>query len=164
MNLRDVIKKIANDNEEVYSIPCTVKSVSGKTCDVEPLNGDADILGVKLQANDTTEGILFVPSVGSIVIVSFENKDNAFVSMWSEIESIQLRGDSFGGLIKIDSLITKINNIETDINNLKTALGGWVVAPGDGGTALKTALTTYISQPITNTTKSDLENDKVKHG
>lgn len=91
--LREAIRNAAKGNDEIYSLVGIVKAVDeGKrTCDVEPSNGGAMLFDVRLQAKESgTEGVVFVPKKDSEVIVTFMSRESAFVSMFSDLESITL--------------------------------------------------------------------------
>lgn len=80
---------------EVYSILATVTSVdkASNTCDVKPLDSTADFFDVRLQAGKGA-GVVLYPAVGSVVVVSLLNKDNAFVSLFSEVELLDIQTQS----------------------------------------------------------------------
>ncbi len=165
--IADYIRKLAEAGEELYSKVCKVNSVDQKqrTCNVTPLDDAADIMDVRLQADmSMTSGLLILPAVGSNVLVSFLNKNVGYVSGWSEIDSIILRDDSDGGLVKVEPLTSRLNAVEQDLNSLKTVFKTWLIAPSDGGAALKTAAASWYGQNINPTKRSDLENTNVKHG
>ena len=164
--LKDAIRAInTNSFEENYAIPCTVVSVDevALTCVCAPVNGDSDILDVRLQAGEGN-GVVIIPAVDSVVMVTMINSMTGYVGMVSQVDSIQLLDGSFGGLIKIDEIVTKLNNLESDINDLKTAFSSWVVVPSDGGAALKAITATWFGSSLTPTVKGDLENDLITHG
>lgn len=168
-NIGDIIREIVKDGSEIYSLPCKVMEVNGEEADLAPLNGDATILGVKLIAGSSGTPLLITPAVDSVVIATFTSKDTAFISLYSEIEEIQLRGDQYGGLIKIEDLVNKINAIENKINALVTTFNSHVhtTAPFTpiAGSPIPTSPTATPETPITPTTqRSDLENEQVKHG
>jgi len=163
-NIRDLIKKLAETNDEIYSVICKVVKVNGEEAELAPLNGDANLLAVKLIAGTSGTPFLITPAADSIVIATFLSKDTAFVSLYSEIETIKLRGDQFGGLVKVEELVKKINALEKQVNDLYTALVGIVVPLAPSG-AYPLAPSFANIQPIAPTTqKSDLENEKVLHG
>lgn len=162
--IRDAIKEMSKpDNKEVYGVPCTVTKVEGLKCTCAPINGNSDFLKVRLQAGDGN-GIIMIPKVGSVVMVQPINDETGFVSLFSSIDSIQFLDGTHGGLIKIDDLVTKLNNVESDINDLKTAFSSWVTVASDGGAALKAITATWFGLPLTETKKSDLENELITHG
>ncbi len=135
------------------------------TCEVEPIDGGANYADVRLMADpETTTGIYFKPKVGSVVMISPQDDVTYFVSMYSEVDEVWLRGTENGGVVKVSELVSKMNTIESDLNTLKTAFTSWVVVPSDGGAALKAASATWAAQTITATTANDIQSTTVKHG
>lgn len=68
---------------------CQVNSVTGMTCNVTPVNGDAPVNDVRLIANaDAQKYFVLIPKIGSNVIVMFLSKASAFVVMADEVEKI----------------------------------------------------------------------------
>lgn len=164
MDIREIILEIVKDKfEDAFGIVCTVTAVDGTTCTCSPIDDSADIEDVRLQAQ-TGNGILLVPPVGSKVVVQMINDVEGVVVMYSELESIKFLDGSFGGLIKINDLVTKINAIQTDINNLKSAFNSWVTVPNDGGAALKTAAASWSGSNLPTLNVNDIQNDKITHG
>lgn len=162
-NIGDMIRKLADKGDEVYSVICTVKSVDGNFADLTPIDGNADILGVNLIAGDSDTPMLITPKVDSFVIATFLSKDTAFISTYSEIDSVEIRGKEFGGLVKVKDLVDKINALETKVNDILTALKGITVPLAPSGTyPLAPSFATILN--LNKTKKSDLENDKVQHG
>lgn len=165
LDIRALIQKLAKTDDEIYSMVCTVKEVNGEFCTVTPVNGDAEIFKVKLVAGSSKTPLLIVPVVDSVVVVTFLSKNTAFISLYSEIETVQIRGDQYGGLVKIEELVKKINTLEGRINDLLTALKSITVTIPSGGGAVPFAPFFAAISPIVPTTqKADLENDKIKHG
>lgn len=77
-------------------------------------------------------------------------------------DGMVLNGGKLGGSVKVEELTTRLNTIEKDINALKNVFSAWVVAPQDGGAALKDAASTWAGQSLTLTKRGDYENEKVK--
>lgn len=77
-------------------------------------------------------------------------------------DGVVLNGGKLGGSVKVEELTTRLNTIEKDINALKNVFSAWVVAPQDGGAALKGAASTWAGQSLTLTKRGDYENEKVK--
>lgn len=77
-------------------------------------------------------------------------------------DGMVLNGGKLGGSVKVEELTTRLNTIEKDINALKNVFSAWVVAPQDGGAALKGAASTWAGQSLTLTKRGDYENEKVK--
>lgn len=167
-NLGDLIRTLAENGAEIYSEPCEVLEVKGEFVDVRPLSKKADILGANLLAGTSKTPFKIIPSKGSIVMVTYTSKDTAFVTCYSEIDTIELRGNQFGGLIKIDDLVTKLNGVENKLNDLITKFNGHIhvttatVLVGAPGVISPTTTPETPIAPVT--TKSDLENPDVVHG
>jgi len=180
MTTAEIIRAIVGGSK-LNAITCSVLQVNSqeRTCDCRPLNGDADIFAVRLQTDpDATTGFYMQPKVGSNVIVGFLNKSAAYLIMASELDSfevvigntsfsmdgstIKMNGGSLGGLVKVQSNVSKLNALENSINSMKQVLQSWIPVPNDGGAALKTAITTWAYSQLTATTVSDIENTAVK--
>ncbi len=181
MNTAESIRALIKKNE-FKTFACSVLQVnqSERTCDCRPLNGDADIFGVRLQSDiNATSGLYAKPKIGSNVLVTIIRKNDAFVSLFSDVDNyeivigntsfvmdgstIKMNGGSLGGLVKVQANVSKLNTIENSINSLKQILTAWVPVSNDGGAALKTAITTWAGQALTPTTILDIEDTKVKH-
>lgn len=166
MTIKDIVRKmVENEIGQKEPIYCTVKSVDDteKTCVASPVNGDPDILDVRLIGNNGN-GIFLKPAVDSIVAVVMVDEFVGFVALYSQLESITIGDGSFNGLIKIDNLVTRLNTIESDINDIKTAFTNWTPVANDGGAALKTAASSWSGSQLTETVKGDIENPNVTHG
>lgn len=166
-DLGDLIRKLGESNEELYSLVCKVAEVNGTAATLAPLNGDANLLDVKLVAGTSETPLLITPVVDSLVIATFLSKDTAFISLYSEIESVAIRGDEFGGLIKIEELVDKLNRLEDKVNGLVSKFNSHVhlYVPGPPAAAVPTPPPANPETPIApNTLRSDLENENVNHG
>lgn len=166
----EAFRRLIASEVPVITKPATVNAVDADkgTCDVSFADEDlADHNGVLLTSGtDITNRLLIVPEIGSTVYVSLvmNNEQWAFVSLYSKVKEIHLRGDRYNGIVKVGDVTEKLNNIENDINNLKSIIGSWLPAPNDGGAALKTASATWVSSTLQTTTEGELQNEKVKHG
>lgn len=165
----------ANENE-LYSKQGTVKSIdlNERTCIITPTDGGPDILDVYLEADSGTsgsKGFFVVPAVGSIVVATFINSQEAFLTAWTAIDNVVAKsgewvfndGDN-GGLVKVKELTERINELEALFSQLKTDLSTWIPSPTDGGSALKVILTSgFLTKPVPSSTKNEFENLDVKH-
>jgi exosome complex RNA-binding protein Csl4 len=91
-DIKKALRAITKTDDEVYSIVGEVTKVDKKrrVVNVQPLNGDAEILGVKLQSNESdTEGLVIFPQKGSNVVVTFLNKNTGYVAMVSSVEMVE---------------------------------------------------------------------------
>lgn len=153
--IKDSIRKLATPNHSAYSVVCTVDSVDvgDLTCYCIPINGDADLVGVRLMA-DVQSGFLLTPKVGSIVVVAFLTDSSSYVSMVSQVSEVQLNGKNFDGLVKINELTAKLNQLKTEIT-AQLALIATGISAG-GGSYAPGVLSTFV--------KSDYENTTIKQG
>lgn len=135
-HLKDAIAKLSSTGDSVYSIVATVKSVNktARTCWVVPLNGEADILDARLQAN--TEGVkggVVYPKKGSKVVITFLNKNTAYVALVSEIDRIKLSVEGIDLKQQIDDLLKLNGNILDTLINFKmlTNMGATIAVTPD---------------------------------
>lgn len=165
MNLRDIIRQIVFDEfAEIYGVPCRVKSVdwTAKTCVCTPINGDADFLDVRLQA-ESGNGVLIRPAENSVVIVQPINNNTGYISMFSQVDSMQYLDGSYGGLTKTQELKTQLDKTNEVVQAVADSLLGWAVVASDGGAALKADFTTRLGAKVVGDF-DNIENDKITHG
>jgi len=136
MNIQDAIKILASDDEETYSLLCTVNSVdtTNNVCVVTPINGDPQLFDVKFSPDNTNTGFVVIPMVNSIVMVTFLSKENAFISMFSQVQSYSLKTstDDLNQLLK--DLITQISNVATacsEITVIASSFGANTTQPAN---------------------------------
>lgn len=175
--LFDLIGIWAAENE-LYSKQGSVKSVneSERTCVVTPSDGGPDVLDVRLETDYTegsstdSKGFFIVPEVSSLVIITFMSKEESFISAWTQIDKIVSKqtewifnDGSNDGLAKIIELTSKLNDIENKVNSLITFINTHLhttVAPGSPTTP---PVPSFTGGSLTLTSKSDIENENVKH-
>lgn len=94
MTLKEALEELLENNDELYSVIGTVDSVdkNKRTCDISPLQDkDAVLYDVRLQADlEGSKGMLCFPTIGSVVAVTFINKDSGYVALFSEVDSVEL--------------------------------------------------------------------------
>lgn len=161
---RDLIDAIRNlvAKDALVSVACTVSNVNTTdyTCDCSPVDGSADFKGVLLNA-DAKNGFVLVPKNDSVVVITMTSNVNAFVSMVSEVDTILMKGDAFGGLIKIDDLKTQY---DANVTAIKAAcVAAFTALSGLDGSASLNAFNA-AAVAIQNLNKTTLENTKIKHG
>lgn len=188
MKIKDLLLDFVNiwsKQNNIYSKQCTVTAVdqSKRTCTCSPVDGGADILEVQLEADisinsnnepiaSDSKGFFIVPKVNSLVIVTFTNKTDAFISVWTEIDEIIVKtlqftfnDGAFGGLVKLSDLVDRLKEYEDLFTQLKTDFNSWTPVAQDGGLALKTILSTgFLTKTVPSSSVANFENDKIIHG
>jgi len=147
------------------AVVCKVNDVDAakKTCVCAPVNGDALIPAVRLIQAQESKGFLILPKKGSFVVVSYLGDGSAYVAMFSDVDEVQLDGDKFGGLIKIQELKTQLDKMNAQLKAVTDSLGQWIPVANDGGAALQAFFNTaFIGKAAASF--NDIENTKVKHG
>lgn len=134
-----------------------------------------DDIRVKAVMNSEAEGIFVEPVIGSKVLCGQieDSKESLVVLTWSEIkrfrviaDKIELNGDAFKGLVKLQQLESNLNALKQAIESLKSAVASGITAVGagpaangaTGATAFNTAAAAIQVQ------FQDMENKKVTHG
>lgn len=167
LSLREIILEIAREViERDFGLPCKVvkdsydEATQSITC--EPINGKADFVTVKLQA-EIGSGVLIIPEDDSVVIVEQTSGDTAYISMFGKVKEIVYLGGENKGVVKVTENVEKLNKIEQDLNELKNVFSSWTPAPNDGGAVLKGLSGPWSAQPLTETQIEELENENFKH-
>lgn len=184
---REIIEALRQITGTQFLTPCfmfdaEVISVdkAARTCTVKTIGGNDPIQleGVRLMA-EVDDGFLIIPADKSRIIVTYNKNIVPFISQFSEVKEIIWTvgestldvvdgefnfngGDNFG-FVKVKELTDKLNTLEKDINTLKNIFSGWSPVPSDGGAALKAAAVAWSGQLLTETVKTDIENEKIKH-
>jgi len=90
--IKDAIQRLAaRSNEQVYSVAGRVTEVdeAARVCSVEPLNGDAMLYDVRLQAvQEAADGVVIVPAVDSWVVVTFLGDNDGYVAATSTVAKV----------------------------------------------------------------------------
>ena len=140
----------------------TVKSVDSGSgvCSVEIDELEIEDIALRAVDDGNSDGILLVPSVGSVVLVGRWNESRNFsVLSTTSLDEIYLKGDDFDGLVKVGELVEKLNNLENKVNDIITSYIAHV-HPSNGTPPTPTP----VLPPLTPTQQTELENQKVKHG
>ena len=143
---------------------CTVAQVYDQTCDCTPVDG-APMKGVRLNAviaNDN--GLVIKPVLNSYVLVTELSENDAYVSLFSDIESISIKvgnstvlitgdeilfnGGSNNGLVLGEKLLEWMTKVHTDLLAVQVAFNG-----------LSIPVTVTCNVPAANL----LQNQKIKH-
>lgn len=160
-SIYEAIRMIAKGDGQAMCDTGVARNVDADqgVCDVE-IEGKAPAEGALI--GNTESGVMVVPKDGSVVAVVWVSKTTAVVVMVAEVEEIRLMGGQLGGLVKVVELVKRLNAVEKDMNSLKQVFQDWAPVSQDGGAALKAAATAWATQQLTETQKSDIENEKVK--
>jgi len=152
---QDIFDKM-DRKEKRYSSICKVLSIdtTKRTCQLEPINGDAERKG-RLQASiELTTGIYIKPAINSYILLSFINNQTGVIIQYSEIDSIETITSDGAKL----SLTDKVNisntsdDLKTILNNLISAIKLITVPTpsGTSGVPLNVADFTSINTSINN--------------
>lgn len=147
---------------------CTAVDWDNKVMDAKGVSDDLEYYDIELGA-----GVFDLkPVIGATCLIGIvEGEDcDGFILSASEVEKIEIKANTLvefnsgelGGLVKVDALVSKLNAVEQSLNSLKTVFSQWVPVPQDGGSALKTAVSTWAGQQLNTSTASDLANEKIK--
>jgi len=181
--IRQRLKQLAKNATSKVTILATVKSVDAneKTCVLN--DSDIDLAYEDVRLSPVLDGkgsITLYPKVGTWALaVRIEDEDDWMLVACGELEryqitvdqmSFEIKGDEillndgeFGGLVKIGKLVEQLNIIEKSLNDLKNIFTAWTPVANDGGAKLKGDLSLWNSTTITETQKSELENESIKH-
>lgn len=147
-----------------------VQKVDGATCTV--VRGDnLKIAGVRLnELSDESVGMVIKPKVDSFVLVARIDDFNYYVSLYSEIDSVDIQCDKItinggnnGGLINIEELKKQLNKMSQRIDGIISALENSTVTPQDGGAAYKAGIATALSSLTDKESFDNMEDKKITH-
>ena len=112
-NIAEAIRRMAQGDRQTVSLVCTVDAVDreSRTVDCTPLDEGAPLLGVNLQANQSsTFGMVAFPRVGSYVVVGFvADGDAGIVLMTDDIESAEVVVSDTTSRVLIDEKCVRID-------------------------------------------------------
>ena len=163
-NLKDLIQQLADRGDELYCVLGTVISINEEdhTCDVARVDGNADLLGVRLGLGDNP-AIKIKPSLNSLVICAMLSKYDACVVMYSQVDEIQLIGKENGGLVKVKELYARLDAIESNLSDLITSHNNHTHSGGILAGGLTGTITVEVSDTTGTTDQSKLENIAIVH-
>lgn len=147
--------------DKVYSVEATVISVDegARTCVCQVISGKAsyNLSDVRLMAT-VDDGILIIPVVGSNVNIIRSDYTSPYVSQYSGVDKIIMRGGDLGGLVKVISTAQRLNLIEEKLNSLLTAYNAHVHTGNNTPTA------SIVTGSLTLTKREDIENVNITQG
>lgn len=140
----EALKKLTKTDDEVYSVVGKVTEVdeAARVCTVEPLNGDAALLDIRLQAaQEQSDGVVLIPKVGSWVVVTFTSKESGYVAERSQVDKVlwviegqtleytkaglSLKSDQAGFAEQVEKLLDTLDGLIQTLNQfqLSTNMG-----------------------------------------
>lgn len=126
-------------------------SKAEQTVDVAPVDGDAEIYGVKLQPHKQSEGVLVYPKVGSHVLVGMLDSTTGYVLSHDQAESVAIK-------VQGSDLHTEVNNLIGVVDKLIGIMNKFQLATNVGPTI---SVMPHIVTEL-NAEKSNLSNVKTK--
>ncbi|EAY26092.1 hypothetical protein [Microscilla marina] len=103
-SIRRIMEALPTDSKNIRGTVVEVDEAA-RTCEVQPLGGEAPLPDVRLVASIDSEvigGVVFIPKIGSPVIVSMleASESEAYVTSFGEVEKLIIRfsEDSFAEL------------------------------------------------------------------
>jgi len=158
-SIRDAINQITGTHlqDKVYSVEAVVSSVdiASRTCVCQVVSGRANNImnDVRLMTS-AEDGFLIVPGIDSNVCIIISDYTDPYVSQYSAVSKIILRGGDLGGLIAIEALTERLNMLVAHLNielaKIQTGL------TGVGGV--------YVPAPASQFVKDNYENKSITHG
>lgn len=108
------------------------------TCDVAPLDGSADVFGVRMSADPDHSGLHLIPTVGSTVVVTFLSKASAWLSLVSDLDFAKIDIGETEILANADGVTITRGNSEHSIAAAKVEMkAGAVVKVANGGVLIQ---------------------------
>jgi hypothetical protein len=134
--VKEALRRITATDDEKYCVVGKVVSVdeNARTCEVQPVNGDATLYDIRLQADQGSDtGAIMIPEKGAFVIVSFLGKETGYVSERSKVEKIVWKIGQQELTYTADGL-----RLESAASDLKTEVGNLIGLISDLLTTLQT--------------------------
>lgn len=122
---------------------------------------DLDFFDILLGIGDCK---VFPASNSKCLIGSIAGKEaQTFLIYAEKIDKVIYHNGENKGIVKVEPTTDKLNALEQSINDLKQIFTSWTPSPQDGGAALKSVVSSWAGQQLTETQISDLENEKITH-
>jgi len=162
-----------NHNRGNILVEGTVIAVNDDyTCDVKI--GEITQYSVPLKVVTNSQASVYeIPVVNTGCLITFRdgNLSRPQIVVVDQVDQllincstiVEFNGGDKGGLINVVDLVTRLNKVESDINNLKSVFSGWTPVPNDGGSALKAQASSWASDSLIPTKRTDIEDTKITH-
>lgn len=162
--LREALKDPNGPNQPTIGTVTSV-DLTNNTCYVEPIDPVLPDFQQARLMTDINTGFLIIPAIESQVTVISLGQGDSQIIQYSALQSMQLNGLIYGGLVQITPLVAKLNALEVAFNDLLLAFNTHTHGGVTTGTSL-TAIPTTIDPdpPLVLTVQPELENITVSHG
>lgn len=170
--LKEAIRKLSKDPMLPPQVVVgRVRSVdwSNKTCEVEVEDG-YDRLNVRLLATEgnSPNAHVMKPKLHSEVLVEMVEDNPAMtrVCAYTEVDEMWLRGDAFGGLVKLAEVQHNLDELKAYVEAMNTAVSAGINAVGESTSASGSAGSAAydLAMAPQSINFQDMENPNVKHG
>lgn len=136
MDIRTAIQKLAK-TDLFESILGTVKNVDPdkKTCTVQPLDDQPEILEVRLSAVESSDkGVILMPAIESFVIVGQTANEQPHVIMFSEVDSVSTIFEDVEHKLDANGMRLTVgeNDLKEGLADLKISIGQLKVMTSQG--------------------------------
>lgn len=166
----DSIRKIMGKMPK-YSFIAQVVEVNEATCKVVRLGDNLFINNVRLnELSDSKTGLVVSPKLDSCVVVAAIDDFNYYVSLFSEIDAVDIHCDKItinggdnGGLVNIKELKKQLDKVTKRIDVIINALENSSTTAQDGGEAYKAGISATLSTIAEKEDFSNIEDEKIKH-
>lgn len=170
--IRDILRSMITEELKHITVGEVVSvNKAAYTCAVRIEGSDEELNDVRLLAasDEFTHPFVVFPKLGSLVgVVPLFNSLNVYgVFVTTDVCEIVLRGAEHGGVPMVEPLTARLNAIESKLNDVISKWNAFatVYVPGSPvTTGLPATLTTQTLTPVAETQRSQIENEKVKHG
>lgn len=164
MEIKQLLQQLVDKPAGLLCFVAEVLEVEGDACKVKVLSSDLELTDVNLMAKQAGAGLYAKPSAGSLVLVTMIN-NQAYISLMSEVDVLQLHGDQHGGLIKVQELKTQLDKNTAILDALiKGITKTEAIEPGNNTASVFQAILAGLVAGLPLGDFSKLENEKVKHG
>ena len=158
----NLIKQSSQGNKQMIAKWASVQSVDFENgfCDVKVTGDDLPMYDVLLGFGNWK----LKPKVETrCIVLEMEGRATAGVLIFAEeVETIEINGNQFGGLVDSKELKTQIDKNTQLLKAIQNVFKAFVPVPSDGGAALKAAASAFISLPTADL--SNIENKTISHG
>lgn len=185
-DIKEAVQHLAGTHGEdkcfLVAATVTAVNIAARTCDVTTITGvqSINLPGVLLMAS-LDDGILFVPTVGSVVFVSYSNFNVPYVTLFSQLDQVlfivgstalqmidgklMMNDGSYGGLVEVVPMVQKLNNLENLVNSLVTLFNSHThILALTSGTGTAAPTVAPEATVLTPTVRTELENTTITHG